>query len=133
MKILKIEEIFNFKPDIESSWYSTFDGFRITTDSKVFELLISNGQDCCEDFGSIVSEDNLDDFIGSEIKDFKCVDSADYNDIPLFKKANNDSEYVDVFDCAFIDFNTNKGTIQFAVYNHHNGYYGHDIVINEKE
>jgi hypothetical protein len=33
----------------------------------------------------------------------------------------------------FVDFETSKGVFQLTVYNRHNGYYGHDILIESKQ
>ena len=134
MKILKIEEFDNVEAEklkLGNNHWSNYEGYKITTTIKDFYLLVSNGASCCEDWGHITSEDSLDYFIGAEIQNFRCIDNADYNEITLTR--NHVGEYgADVFDCAFIDFNTDKGNLQFAVYNHHNGYYGHDIVLLEK-
>lgn len=133
MKILRIEEFEDmgakdFGPDCDRSSY---EGYKIVTDEKTFKIGVSNSASCCESWGHISSEDNFEDFIGAEIVNYKCKEAAEYTDIDLTKK--NVGEYVDVYDCAFIDFNTSKGTLQFAVYNHHNGYYGHDIRIIEDD
>lgn len=34
-------------------------------------------------------------------------------------------------DCIFVDIKTDCGTLQLAVYNSHNGYYGHEVLIRE--
>ena len=125
MKIENIVEVFDHK--IEGKSY-LYEGYRIITSTKIYELLIDNVQSCCEDFGHITSEDNFKDFIGAEIKSIRCIDNADYNEIKLLKDAAGN--YVDVFDCAFVDIDTDKGKLQFAVYNAHNGYYGHNIILN---
>lgn len=130
MKILSIEE-FDDLNLVKDGWGSNYEGYKIITKEKEFVIAVDNDQSCCEDWGSITSADNLQDFIGANILDFRCIDNADYNEIELTK--NHAGEYVDVYDCAFIDFETDKGKLQFAVYNHHNGYYGHDIVIQQND
>ena len=32
-------------------------------------------------------------------------------------------------DCVFLVLQTSKGELDFAVYNCHNGYYGHEVVV----
>ena len=133
MKILRIEEFESIGPKDfgNPNSYSHFEGFKIVTDKKEFVIGVSNEHNCCESWGHISSEENFDNFIGAEVIDYKCKDNAEYTDIELTKK--NAGDCVDVYDCAFIDFNTSKGQLQFAVYNHHNGYYGHDIKVLEKD
>ena len=109
---------------------TSYEGYKIKTTTKEFVIGISNGSSCCESWGHITSEDNLNKFIGAEILNYRCINSADYNEIELTRK--NAGEYVDVYDCAFIDFNTDRGVLQFAVYTSHNGYYGHHMQIVEK-
>lgn len=131
-KIESIEDIPDLggksMPGLES--YNNYEGFKIKTNKREIYILVSNGSSCCENWGHIASEDDTKSFIGAEIIKYRCVDNADYKDCELTKK--NAGEYVDVYDCAFIDLETSRGTLQFAVYNSHNGYYGHDIRIVER-
>lgn len=99
-----------------------YDGYKITTSENVYYILISNDQICCEGFGYICSEDDFNKFINSELKDFtltntKC-DTLKYDD-----------EYISEDEIQFVNLETSKGLLQFAVYNSHNGYYGHTIFI----
>lgn len=107
-----------------------YEGYEIETNKKVLSIVVDSYQSCCESVGHVASNDNFNDFIGAEILGLRYIDNADYNDCKILK--DEAGKYVDVFDCAFIDINTNKGNLQFAVYNHHNGCYGHDIRIIEK-
>lgn len=100
-------------------------GYRIETDQHIYHVLISNGQCCCESWGYISSEDDLNYFIGAELFYVNLTDKA------LNKQRVEDSGYYDG-DCGgiqFVDFVTDRGTFQLAVYNAHNGYYGHGIMI----
>ena len=108
--------------------YSSYDGYEITTDQNTYLILISNCQSCCELTGYISSPDNFNDFIGAEILKVNAVevDEEDYIKSEILK---NELEYVDVLEAAFIHFETNKGTLELAVYNSHNGYYGHEILL----
>ncbi len=141
-KIISIEEIINLELSVLSelhgkkgsrlgvaqmlnqlSGYGGYDGYKIKTEKHEYHLLISNGQSCCECWGYFESNDNTNDFIGSNLFDVKFTDTA------LNTKKLNESEYYD--DCGgiqFVDFETDKGILQFAVYNAHNGFYGHDII-----
>jgi len=37
--------------------------------------------------------------------------------------------YTDCGDAVFLNIRTNRGNLQFAVYNAHNGYYGHSAYV----
>lgn len=105
--------------------YSSMDGYKIETEDHVFCVLIDNGQSCCESWGYLTSEDDLNYYIGSELIEVKLTDLA------LNKTVVEKSGYYDG-DCGgiqFVDFVTSNGTFQLAVYNSHNGYYGHGIVV----
>lgn len=104
--------------------YSSMDGYKVETNEHVVYVLIDNGQSCCESWGYLTSEDNLEYYLGSELKEVSLTDKA------LNQKVVEQSGYYD--DCGgiqFVDFVTDKGTFQLAVYNAHNGYYGHGILI----
>lgn len=132
MKIISIESFDDIKgEDIGLESWSTYEGFKIKTDTKEIVLGITNSSSCCESWGHIASEDDLTKFIGAEVLGYRCVDDADYKEIELTKKEAG--EYVGVFDCAFIDLFTNKGSLQFAVYTSHNGFYGHHMQISERQ
>lgn len=126
MKILDIKEVFNYK--IIDGW-NTYDGFIVTLENKILKLLISNGQSCCEEFGHIQSEDNLLDFIGSDLIKYELLDDG-YDPIFIDKHSVNGNY---CFDCSMINLHTSKGLLQFAVYNAHNGYYGHEIICKEED
>lgn len=98
-KILRIEEI--------SGQYGcmTQEGYAIVTDKQTIKLLIDNHQDCCEDWGYFMSEDNFESFIGAKILEIECG--------------------VDNGDIMFVNIVTDKDVLQFVAYKCHNGYYGH--------
>lgn len=128
-KILEIKALYEEKIN-EGYQYNKYDGFEIKTDKGSILIAIDSDQGCCESFGSISSVEDFSKFIGTNILSYRCIDQADYKDCELTK--NKAGDFVDVFDCAFVDFMTDKGTLQFAVYNHHNGYYGHHIILIER-
>jgi hypothetical protein len=104
--------------------YEEMDGYKIETDKHTYLVLIDNGQSCCESWGYFASDDDLKQYIGSELCEVNLTDKA------LNTMALKESGFYD--DCGgiqFVDFVTNKGTFQLAVYNAHNGYYGHGILV----
>ena len=142
-KIKEIEVIFDFKANAQTemngkngarlgmaqmiglvfSGGGSYDGYKVVTEEHEYLLLISNGQSCCESWGYFASEDNFSEYIGSELLGVK------FTDVALNTKALEESGYYQGDGgIQFVDFETDRGVIQFAVYNGHNGYYGHDIV-----
>lgn len=102
---------------------ASYDGYKVKTDKHEFLLLIDNGQCCCESWGYFYLNDDEQEFIGSELRAVNLTDKA------LNKKKVDESGYYE--ECGgiqFVDFETDKGILQFAVYNAHNGYYGHPII-----
>jgi hypothetical protein len=104
----------------------SMDGYKVTTDKAEILVLIDNEQSCCENWGYITSEDDFSPYIGAELLQIRLTDTA------------LNSEYVERsceygFDeggIQFVDFQTSKGVFQLSVYNSHNGYYGHGIVVS---
>ena len=109
--------------------YASYDGYRIKTTEHDYLILIDNGQCCCESFGYFVSEDDYNDFVG------KNLISVDLTDLALNnKKVEESGYYGDAGGIQFVNFKCSDGTVlQFAVYNDHNGYYGHPIIIAKDE
>lgn len=145
-KIKSIEEVLNFKtapigkikgennsrlgmiPMLNSiGGFAAMDGYKIETDKHIYHVLIDNGQSCCEDWGYLSSEDNFNNFIGSELREVNLTDTA-LNTKTLEKEIPYG---LDGGGIQFVDFVTDKGVFQLAVYNSHNGYYGHGIVIGK--
>jgi len=105
------------------------DGYQIDTSEHRYYLLIENGQCCCENWGYFASNNNFEEFIGKNLL------SVELTDLALNTKAVDDSGYYDdAGGIQFVNFRMSDGSVlQFAVYNAHNGYYGHDIVFLEDE
>jgi len=103
---------------------SSYDGYLIITTEHKYHLLIDNGQSCCEDWGYFDSNDNFVDFVGAEINDVKVTDVA----LNAKKISERFAYGFDSGGIQFVDFETSNGILQFAVYNEHNGYYGHPII-----
>ena len=126
-KIISIEEVWNIGRETcdKISTWRKMDGYEITTENKKIFVLISNGQNCCEEWGYFSSEDKLSDFIGADLLEVNLADTERNQ-----KKLKEVLEYgVYGGGIQFVDFVTTKGVFQLAVYNAHNGYYGHDILI----
>lgn len=126
-KIISIKEYENIcSSDIElnNKYPKYYEGFVIKTDKKTFFLLISNNDCCCEIFGHISSEDDLNQFIGSTLRSVERTDCLLKNFSVKLIKNNITRE-----DSIFLTLDTSKGTLQFTVYNRHNGYYGHEVII----
>ena len=135
-KILKIEEIGNLKLQptynenlglkgmIDSLYgYGEYDGYKVESEQGNVQILITNGQSCCESYGYFSTEDDLQRFIGAELLDIELTDTA------LKTEPIDEIQYLDEGGVQFITFKTSKGVFQLAVYNGHNGYYGHGIYI----
>ena len=124
-KILKIEET-AFKTN-DSFKYPDMDGYKITTDKQEILIGISNGQSCCESWGHFVSEDDYTQFIGANLLNVYETNKELNNKVIDLQK----EEMIE--DCMFFNIDTSKGTLQFAVYNDHNGYYSHDVMVRSTQ
>jgi len=104
---------------------SSMDGYKVITDKTEILVLIDNGQCCCEQWGYLCSEDEPTDYIGAELL------KVELTDVALNKeKVEKTAQYgFDGGGIQFVDFVTIKGVFQLAVYNAHNGYYGHGIAV----
>jgi hypothetical protein len=105
-----------------SSWSSTYDGFTVVTNCQRIHLGVSTGQSCCERTGYFMSEDNLAEFIGAKLIGVTVTNTA--------LRTYEAVEYLDEGGVMFVNLNTDRGTLQFAAYNSHNGYYGHEARVD---
>ena len=74
--------------------------------------------------GYFSSEDNFSDYIGKELVGIRFTDTA-------LKQSNAEdpTDYLDEGGIQFVDFIfADNSVFQLAVYNAHNGYYGHSIL-----
>lgn len=115
-------------------------GFEIYTTNEVITLAIRNYQYCCEAWDAFISQDDTSEFIGALVSEIR-VSDTDGNSFTLacdkeFAEIENlvkvREGYIDVLDLEFISIYTNKGKLQFTVYNNHNGFYGHETYIKVK-
>ena len=120
--IKEIEEVENLK--VEGKGSVTFEGYVIRTDKQDILVLISDDSQCCKRNGyfSIPDEDKFSDFIGTELLAVNIVDSC--LNVEKLKEEHLFNE-----DAIFINVETAVGTLQFTVYNQHNGYYGHKVLV----
>jgi hypothetical protein len=123
-KILSIEETV-FKVN-ENHCYE-FEGFVITTSDQTIKIGIESGQSCCETFGYLIMNDEISDFIDQELLSISIVDTA------LNTKVIDAVSDLEEGEAMFVNLETSNGLLQLAVYNSHNGYYGHEMVVISKQ
>lgn len=120
-----MEEILSIKETSFKKYekaYGSFVGFEIETNKQTIKLGISDGHSCCENYGYLMSEDDLSEFEGASLLGVDIVDTA-------LNVEKLTSEQVSEGDCMFVNFLTSKGLLQFVAYNEHNGYYGHEVLV----
>lgn len=107
--------------------YENYDGFIVLTNLQSIKIGISNGQNCCENWGYLTSEDNdnLSSFIGSELLEIKNTNTEMMTRTVDFLNKG----YINHDSTMFVTFETTHGTFQITAYNEHNGYYGHTAVV----
>lgn len=103
---------------------SSMDGYKVVTSLHTYLILIDNQQSCCEGWGYLSSEDDLQQYVGAELREVRLTDAA-----LNAERVTASGYYEDNGGIQFVDFVTDKGTFQLAVYNGHNGYYGHGILV----
>jgi len=114
--------------------YKVYAGYKITTNKQVISILICDEADGCESYGIITTDDDLPYYVGAEVVSIVSVD-MDYKAHPLFGmiEPNIDLDDGNELECCFVDMNTSLGKIQFAIYNCHNGYYGHRVLVKSEQ
>ena len=121
-KVLEIKELYNVK-SFKNDW-QTFDGYMIKTEKDVYYFLIENGQSCCEMWGYISSDDDLNKYVGKELVSVEIVNLACDKISKILEEG-----YIQESECEFINVNFKNGDLlQLTVYNSHNGCYGHDVL-----
>lgn len=116
---------------------SRMEGYKILTNKQAIFVLIEAEQFCCESWGYdacssegiITSNDDFNDFIGAELVDVAIISPGTHKEVKIYSKLLDISYDGDEDNAEFVNLNTTNGLLQFAVYNSHNGYYGHDIYI----
>jgi hypothetical protein len=113
----------------QSDW-EAYDGYVIECENDIVKIGIDNNQSCCENWGYMSSNDeDLDYYVGADLLSVRVVDEN------LLK--TKILEEGDIFSegggIMFVDVDTTRGVFQIAMYNDHDGYYGHDAVVITKE
>ena len=116
-----MDKIIEIKEGVFKHRQSEYEGYVITTEKSTYNLGIDNDGQCCEKWGYLASNDNLDEFIGAEIIGVKLTDNELFTVDTLPKMYEGDM--------TFFTVETNKGGFQIVAYNEHNGYYSHDVLI----
>ena|SRR5260221_3933439 len=103
----------------------SMDGYKVVTDQHTYLVLIDNETSCCESWGYLSSDDDLKHYVGAQLREVRLTDTA------LNTERVEASGYYDGDEggIQFVDFVTDRGVLQLAVYNAHNGYYGHGIIV----
>ena len=104
----------------------SMDGYRVVAGGKEILVLIDDSQSCCENWGYLSSDDDLQSYVGANLREIVLTDTA--------LKSLSTAEELQSLDAGgvqFVTFKTSRGDFQLAVYNGHNGYYGHGIIIAE--
>ena len=105
-----------------------FSGYLIKTTKQNIKLLMETTQQCCENAGYFISQENFDEFIDAEVYNVKLTDDC-LNEAMLKQHDINPSDKYFRGGLMFVNLETSAGTLQFTAYNEHNGYYGHDAKV----
>ena len=102
--------------DNSRGWRESYEGLIIETDKGSIKLVISDSQSCCEQWGALFFEtpDDISQFIGAEILQIEDID------IKREEFIDNETQ---------LRITTDRGIIQYAIYNEHNGYYSHGTIL----
>ena len=113
-KILSIKE--DTIVDKSSGWRESYEGLIIKTNKGSIKLVISDGQSCCEQWGALFFEtpDDVSQFVGAKILQIQDID------IKREEFIDNETQ---------LRITTDRGIIQYAIYNEHNGYYSHGTIL----
>lgn len=106
----------------------TKSGYVIITSQNIYELRIDNAEQCCENWGYMITEEDcMEKFIGSQLLLIKVTDNF-YN-TELLQDVNKLTLCDGNGGIIFITFCTTVGDFQITLYNEHDGYYGHTVEI----
>ena len=121
----KYETIESIKEFEGNGW----EGYKIKTNKQVIEIKIDSQRDCCEDWGHICSDEDLDRYKDAHLYSISIVDNDSRKDILV----GLDIDDLESGNACFVNLDTNLGIVQFALYNQHNGFYGHPVKIVSKQ
>jgi hypothetical protein len=114
---VKINEVIKSIREVNDDW----EGYEVTTNGRTIRVCISNSSCCCELWGHLSSDDDLQQYVGANLRSVTSVDKA--------LNTKTDPGDIDEGTVYFVNFNTDRGKFQLAVYDAHNGYYGHSVEI----
>ena len=102
--------------DNSRGWRESYEGLIIETNKGSIKLVISDSQSCCEQWGALFFEtpDDVSQFVGAEILQIEDID------IKREEFIDNETQ---------LRVTTDRGIIQYAIYNEHNGYYSHGTIL----
>jgi hypothetical protein len=106
------------------SYPNCWTGATVTTTQQTISVLISNNANCCEKWGYLTSVDDPTEFVGAALVGVTITDTA---------LKTYDHEELDAGDIMFVNIETDRGTFQIALYNAHNGFYGHEAKVESRE
>lgn len=114
-----------------AKWGGGMEGYEVVTDRQRITLMIQGGQDCCENAGYFMSEDDVQSFVGADLLGVKLADTQ-LNDAMLERHGfkAGDEFYGGIM---FVTLETSRGPLQFVAYNEQNGYYGHEARITSAQ
>lgn len=118
---MRIDEIIKSIREVDDNW----EGYEVVTNGRTIRVCISNGSNCCESWGHLSSDDDLQQYVGAKLLSITSVDKA--------LNTKTDPGGIDEGSVYFVNFNTDRGKFQLAVYDSHNGYYGHSVDITGLE
>lgn len=99
-------------------------GAIVTTTEQTISVLIANEANCCEKWGYLTSVDDPSEFVGAALVGVTITDIA---------LKTYDHEDLDEGNIMFVNIETDRGTFQIALYNAHNGFYGHEAKVESRE
>lgn len=99
-------------------------GYVVTLDNNTkLEVLVEDYSKCCETWGYVCSEDNTATFVGA------LVHKIEVTDIGLNSQMVEIEKVLENGNMLFVTLYTDKGPLQLAVYNAHNGCYSHSAQV----
>ena len=122
-----ITDVTEFHDDeLGGETWSKYEGWRVTTEDDTITVGISNQASCCESWGYFSTDDDPKRFIGADLQKVERVMDG------VVPKSI--AEYgLDGGGAMFVNFVTDRGTFQLAVYNNQTGYYGHSAVVVSRD
>lgn len=130
--IRRIQELVDFKGypcDPERKYPGSWDGYEVQTNQQLMRFLIENDTQCCENWGYLWSNDSPQEFIGAALLGVSLTDTGLQTKAieQAYEAESGDGEAANIM---FVNIETDRGLLQFVAYNAHNGFYGHDVLID---